>query len=141
MKLKFNEFNGNYEIIHNGFSWVSDGRKPQITIRGKNKKGKYISKVCSLQSARKKETETSESKTVTVYSDFVAFGKILPFRLICTAEIINENTVEFSLKAENETGYDIEAVYFPAPFNSKRKGKIHIMLTRCDRDLSCLTVR
>ena len=94
MKLNFNEFNGNYEIIHNGFSWVSDGRKPQITIRGKNKKGKYISKVCSLQSARKKETETSESKTVTVYSDFVAFGKILPFRLICTAEIINENIVE-----------------------------------------------
>lgn len=123
MKLNFNEFNGNYEIIHNGFSWVSDGRKPQITIREKNKKGKYISKVCSLQSARKKETETSESKTVTVYSDFVAFGKILPFRLICTAEIINENTVEFSLKAENETDYDIQAVYFPAPFNSKRKGK------------------
>lgn len=76
-----------------------------------------------MQSARKKETETTESKTVTVYSDFVAFGKILPFRLICTAEIINENTVEFSLKAENETDYDIQAVYFPAPFNSKHKGK------------------
>ncbi len=123
MKLSFNKSNGNYEIIHNGFSWVSDGRKAYITVRQKNNKGKYISKDCSLRSARKKETEISENRTVTVYSDFVAFGKKLPFRLICTAEIINENTVEFSLKAENETGYDIEAVYFPAPFNSKRKGR------------------
>ncbi len=123
MRLNFNKSNGNYEIIHNGFSWVSDGRKAYITVRQKNNKGKYISKDCSLQSARKKETEISENKTVTVYSDFAAFGKKLPFRLICVAEIINKNTVEFSLKAENETGYDIEAVYFPAPFNSKRKGK------------------
>ncbi len=123
IKIGYNESNGNYEIIHNGFSWVSDGRKAYITVRQKNNKGKYISKDCSLRSARKKETETSENKTVTVYSDFVAFGKKLPFSLICTAEIINENTVEFSLKAENETGFDIEAVYFPAPFNSKRKGK------------------
>ncbi len=123
MKLSFNKSNGNYEIIHNGFSWVSDGRKAYITVRQKNNKGKYISRDCSLRSARKKETEISENRTVTVYSDFVAFGKKLPFRLICTAEIINENTVEFSLKAENETGYDIEAVYFPAPFNSKRKGR------------------
>lgn len=27
------------------------------------------------------------------------------------------------MKAENETDYDIQAVYFPAPFNSKHKGK------------------
>ncbi|MBQ2903781.1 MAG: hypothetical protein IJE48_05220 [Clostridia bacterium] len=123
MKLNFSKSNGSYEIIHNGFSWVSDGRKAYITVRQKNNKGKYIGKDCSLQSARKKETEISDNKTVTVYSDFAAFGKKLPFSLICTAEIISDNTVEFSLKAENETGYDIEAVYFPAPFNSKHKGK------------------
>ena len=69
MKLSFNKSNGNYEIIHNGFSWVSDGRKAYITVRQKNNKGKYISKDCSLRSARKKETEISENKTVTVYSD------------------------------------------------------------------------
>ncbi|MBQ3006669.1 MAG: hypothetical protein IJD78_03810 [Clostridia bacterium] len=123
MKLNFSKSNGSYEIIHNGFSWVSDGRKAYITVRQKNNKGKYISKNCFLQSARKKETEISDNKTVTVYSGFTAFSKKLPFSLICTAEIISDNTVEFSLKAENETSYDIEAVYFPAPFNSKHKGK------------------
>lgn len=123
MKLNFNKSNGNYEIIHNGFSWISDGRKPRITVRTKNKKGKEKSVVLSLQSAQKKHTDSSENKTTTVYSDFVACGRKLPFSIICTAVITNENTVEFSLKAENESDYDIQAVYFPAPFNSKRKGK------------------
>ena len=123
MELKFNETNGSYEIIHSGFSWVSDGRMPQITIHTKNKKGKEKRVVKPLQSAGKKCTEASNGKTTTVYSDFTAFGKKLPFSLICTAEILDDNTVEFSLRAENETGYDIQAVYFPAPFNSKKKGK------------------
>ncbi|MGN0528580.1 MAG: DUF5696 domain-containing protein, partial [Eubacterium sp.] len=51
-----------------------------------------------------------------------AFGKLLNFTLILTAKITGEDTAEFSVKAENETGYDIQAVYFPAPFNSKKKG-------------------
>lgn len=123
MKIDFNKSNGNYEIIYKGFSWISDGRKPYITVRMKNKKGKYISTVRPLQSAAEKQTEITDSKTVVRYSGFRAFGKRLGFSLICTAEIINENTVEFSLKAENETDYDIQAVYFPAPFNSKKKGK------------------
>lgn len=123
MKLNFNKRNGNYEIIYKGFSWVSDGRRPSVTIRKKNKNGKYISCVCSFRSAKKKHTEATDRKVVTTYSDFVAFGKKLPFSLICTAEILSENTVEFSLKAENETGYDIQAAYFPAPFNSKTRGK------------------
>lgn len=123
MKLNFNKTNGNYEIIHNGFSWISDGRKPYITVCKKNKKGKLIIVERSLRSAAEKQTEITDNKTVTRYSGFTVFGKQLPFSLVCTAEIINENTVEFSLKAENETAYDIQAVYFPAPFNSKKKGK------------------
>lgn len=35
IKLNFSTFSGNYEITHNGFSWISDGRKPYITIRKK----------------------------------------------------------------------------------------------------------
>ena len=123
MELKFNKSNGSYEIIHNGFSWVSDGRRPQVTIRTKNKNGKERRVVKPLQSAGRKHTEASNGKTTTIYSDFTAFGKKLPFSLICTAEILDDNTVEFSLKAENEEGYDIQAVYFPAPFNSKKSGK------------------
>jgi hypothetical protein len=122
IKIKFNKTNGNYEIVHNGFSWVSDGRKPYIIIRKKIGK-KYISTIRPLWSALKKQSDITEKKIVTRYSDFIAFGKKLPFTLVCTAEVADKNTVDFSLKAENETGYDIQAVYFPAPFNSKTKGK------------------
>lgn len=37
IKLNFSKFSGNYEIAHNGFSWISDGRKPYITIRKKSR--------------------------------------------------------------------------------------------------------
>lgn len=122
MQLIFNKRNGNYEITHKGFSWVSDGRKPYIEIR-KKFGDKYIKTVRHLNTAMKKKTEYSENKVVTRYSDFVAFGKKLPFTIVCTAEITAENSVTFSIKAENETGYDIQAAYFPAPFNSKKKGQ------------------
>lgn len=122
IKLNFNSFSGKYEIEHNGFSWISDGRKPYITIR-KKVGDKYIAISRPFWSALKKKTKFSEKKIVTSYSDFTAFGKKLPFTLVCTAEITGENTVEFSLKAENEEGYDIQAVCFPAPFNSKIKSK------------------
>ena len=122
IKLSCSRKNGDYEIIHKGFSWVSDGRKPYIIIRKKIGE-KYISTFRLLSSALRKETQQSPTKIVRRYSDFVAFGKKLPFTLVCTAEITGTDTVEFSLKAENETGYDIQAVYFPAPFNSKVSGK------------------
>lgn len=122
MQLNFNKRNGNYEITHKGFSWVSDGRKPYIEIR-KKFGDKYIKTIRHLNTAMKKKTEYSENKVVTRYSDFVAFGKKLPFTIVCTAEITAENSVTFSIKAENETGYDIQAAYFPAPFNSKKKGQ------------------
>ena len=122
MQLIFNKRNGNYEITHKGFSWVSDGRKPYIEIR-KKFGDKYIKTVRHLNTAMKKSTEISGNKAVTRYSGFIAFGRKLPFTIICTAEITDENSVTFSIKAENETGYDIQAAYFPAPFNSKKKGK------------------
>lgn len=122
IKLKINEITGDYEVIHKGFSWISDGRAPYIIIR-KKLRGKYISTYRTLYFALKKNFEYSDNKIVTKLSGYVAFGKVLDFTLVLTAEITGENTVEFSLKAENETGYDIQAVYFPAPFNSKKKGK------------------
>ena len=122
LKLKFNSVTGDYEINHKGFSWVSDGRRPYIIIRKKVGK-KYISTYRFLMSALKKTVEKAENRIVCRYENYIAFGKKLPFALICTAEITGDNTVTFSLKAENETGYDIQAVYFPAPFNSKEKGK------------------
>lgn len=121
IKLKINELTGDYEIEHNGFSWVSDGRRPYIILR-KKIGGKYISTYRSLYSALKKTFEYSDDRIVTKLSRFTAFGRVLDFTLILTARITGTDTVEFSLKAENETGYDIRAVYFPAPFNSKKKG-------------------
>lgn len=122
IKLKINELTGDYEIIHNGFSWISDGRAPYIIIR-KKVGGKYISTYRTLYSAPKRKFEYSDNKIIARLSGYVAFGKVLDFTLVLTAKITGEDTAEFSVKAENETGYDIQAVYFPAPFNSKKKGK------------------
>ena len=122
IELKVNELTGDYEVVHKGFSWVSDGRAPYIIIR-KKVGNKYISTYRTLFSAMKKNFEYSKSKIVTKLSGYIAFGKVLDFTLILTAKITNENTVEFSIKAENETGFDIQSVYFPAPFNSKKKGQ------------------
>lgn len=121
IKLNFNSFTGDYEIIHKGFSWVSDGRRPYIIIRKKAGK-KYLSTYRPLSSALKKTVERTAERITCRYEGYIAFGKKLPFSLICTAEITDANAVTFSLKAENETGCDIQAVYFPAPFNSKKKG-------------------
>lgn len=120
--LKINEFTGDYEIIHNGFSWISDGRRPYIILR-KKVGNKYISTYRRLFSALKKTFEYDEEKITVRLSNYFAFGKKLSFTLILTAEITGEDTVEFSLRAENETDYDIQAVYFPAPFNARKKGK------------------
>lgn len=122
IKLKINELTGDYEIIHKGFSWISDGRAPHIIIRKKVGK-KYISTYRTLYSAPKRKFEYSDNKIVARLSGYIAFGKVLDFTLVLTAKITGKNTVEFSIKAENETGYDIQAVYFPAPFNSKKMGK------------------
>ena len=123
IKLTFSPVTGDYEIKHNGFSWVSDGRRPYIILRQKVGK-RYISTFRPLQSALKKQVETTENRVICRYSHFVAFGKLLDFTFVCTAEITGDDTVEFSLREENETGFDVQAVYFPAPFNSKEKGKI-----------------
>ncbi len=122
LQLSYSSVTGDYEIKYNGFSWISDGRRPYIIIR-KKVGGKYIRTFRLLSSALDKKVEKSDNRIVCRYKNYIAFGKKLPFSLICTAEITGENTVEFSVKAENETGYDIQAVYFPAPFNSKAKGK------------------
>lgn len=122
IKLKINEITGDYEVIHKGFSWVSDGRAPYVIIR-KKVGGKYISTYRTLYSAMGRNFEYCDNKIVTRLSGYVAFGKKLDFTLVLTAEITGEDTVEFSLRAENETGFDIQAVYFPAPFNAKKKGK------------------
>lgn len=121
IKLKINEITGDYEVIHNGFSWISDGRAPYIIIR-KKVGGKYISTYRTLYSAPKRKFEYSDNKIITRLSGYVAFGRVLDFTLVLTAKITGDDSAEFSVKAENETGYDIQAVYFPAPFNSKKKG-------------------
>ncbi|MGN0469245.1 MAG: hypothetical protein ACI4GY_11025, partial [Acutalibacteraceae bacterium] len=96
LKLNYNAATGDYEITHKGFSWVSDGRRPYIIIRKKVGK-KYISTYRLLMSALKKTVEKDENRIVCRYENYIAFGKKLPFAIICTAEITGEDTVTFSL--------------------------------------------
>ena len=119
LKISFNEQKDSYEICCNGFSWVNDGRKSFVSVRKKDsKKNKNL----LFKSAKSKKTEYSDNKTVTKYSDFYLDGEKMPFTLVCTAEVVGDNEVIFSLNSENETDYDIQGVFFPAPFNSKAKG-------------------
>ena len=92
--LRQNELTGDYEILHNGFSWVSDGRRPYIILRKKAGK-KYISTYRPLFSALQKRFEYGDDKITAYLSDFVAFGQKLDFTLILTAKITGTDTVEF----------------------------------------------
>lgn len=121
-ELRFNPENLKYEIVHNGFSWVSDGRKPYVLIR-KSCGGKFLFAYRSFSSARKKFAYTKDNKIIVTYSGFTAFGKKLDFTLASYAEVTSGGEVIFSLKALNETDMSIYAAYFPAPFNAKVKNK------------------
>ena len=122
LSLQINERTGDYTVTYHGFSWVSDGRRPYILLRKKAGK-RFLTTYRPLYAAKKKEIIRAEKQIVTRLSGYMAFGKTLPFTLVLTAEITGENEVRFSVKAENETGVDIQAVCYPAPFNAAHGGK------------------
>lgn len=119
LQIAFSEITKKYEITYNGFTWVNEGRPPYVVLRQKAG-GKYLKTLRTLGSALHKDFSYSKNCITAKYSGFVAFGKKLPFTLICTAQITGENTVEFSIKTENECGTDISAACFPGAFNAKR---------------------
>lgn len=121
LKLSCSSATGNYIITYHGFSWVSDGRKPYVILR-KKCGGTYLSTYRPFSSALHKTVRADGKSIVCRFGGFFAFGKKQDFTLVCTAKITGANTVEFSLRAENETGLAIQAVYFPAPFNAKTRG-------------------
>lgn len=121
-ELSFCEKSRNYRITHDGFSWVSQGRRPYIIIRHKAGK-KYLYTYRNFGSAGVKRFHKTGNCITAEYSGFRAFGKKLSFKLICTACITQDGTVTFSLKTENESSMDIHAVYFPAPFNAEKPCK------------------
>lgn len=123
IKLSVNELTGSFEIKHRGFSWVSDGRRPYIILR-KRVKNRYISTYRSLFCAPVRKFEYTDTGITVRLGGYIAFGKRLDFTLVLKAEITGPDTVVFSLNAENETGCDIRAVCFPAPFNSKKSGSV-----------------
>ena len=122
LKINFNEKKNSYEICYDGFSWINDGRKPYVSVCRKNGKKEIVKKL-PFAAAKEIKTEYQKNKIVTRYSDFCFAGKKLPFTLICTAEIADENSVVFSLKSENETEYCIQGAVYPGAFNSKTKGE------------------
>ncbi len=85
LKLKINEITGDYEVIHNGFSWVSYGRRPYIIIR-KKAGNKYVSTYRPLYSDLKKRFTYTADSIVTTLSGYMAFGKLYDFKIILTAK-------------------------------------------------------
>ena len=122
IKISYNEKNDSYEVCYNGFTWINDGKKAFVSVCksiDSNQKNKDI----PFKAAKTRKTDYSDNKIVTRYSDFFLAGEKLPFTLICTVEVKGENKVVFSVTAENETGCEIQGVSFPAPFNSKTRGR------------------
>ena len=122
LQLKFNEKNNSYEICFDGFLWVNDGTKAYVSVYEKKGKGTKVKNI-PFSSAESVKTEYQKDKIVTRYDGFYLSGKKLPFALICTAEIIDSDSVVFSLKSENETEYCIQGAVYPGAFNSKTKGE------------------
>ena len=122
LQLKFNEKNNSYEICFDGFLWMNDGTKAYVSVYEKKGKGTKVKNI-PFSSAESVKTEYQKDKIVTRYDGFYLSGKKLPFALICTAEIIDSDSVVFSLKSENETEYCIQGAVYPGAFNSKTKGE------------------
>ena len=122
LQLKFNEKNNSYEICFDGFLWMNDGAKAYVSVYEKKGKGAKVKNI-PFSSAESVKTEYEKNKIITRYDGFYLSGKKLPFALICTAEIIDSDSVVFSLKSENETEYCIQGAVYPGAFNSKTKGE------------------
>ena len=121
LQLKFNEKNNSYEICFDGFLWMNDGTKAYVSVYEKKGKGTKVKNI-PFSSAESVKTEYEKNKIITRYDGFYLSGKKLPFALICTAEIIDSDSVVFSLMSENETEYCIQGAVYPGAFNSKTKG-------------------
>ncbi len=110
--------NLNYEVVKNGFSWVSQGKPTHIFFQRKVC-GKYLWFPKLFSSARSKVHSVCGNKIVSEFCRFYVLGKRISAKLIVTAEVLGNGKVDFSLEAENESGFDLKAVYFPRPFNAK----------------------
>lgn len=113
---------GNYEIEQNGFTWVGQGRKPYLMLR-KKLFGKYRWFPKPLCFAHKKTHNVTENGIESTYGNFRFFFQKLPFTLIVRAEIAGDGKIDFTAETVNETGMEIEALYFPRPFNAKKYDK------------------
>ncbi|MFV0380389.1 MAG: DUF5696 domain-containing protein [Anaerorhabdus sp.] len=107
-----------YEVINNGYSWISQGRKPHIIFQRKifNKNIWFYK---SFSWAKNKTHEVIDNKIVSSYSGFSILGKKLNVRFQTTVEICENNKVNFSIEAFNEEGENFKCVSFPQPFNAK----------------------
>ena len=114
--------NATYTVERDGFKWHSEGRKPHFYIK-KSLFGKTVWIPKGFGSARNYTVEASQDDITCNYSGFRSFGKKLPFSLVTHARIVSDGSVDFSIEAVNESGNDIKAVYFPAPFNAEKYDK------------------
>ena len=90
--LSLRENKGVYEIEHQGFSWVSEGRKPYVLVR-RNIAGKQIPLYLPFCAAKVKTHKVENDAIVSRYTGFSLAGTRFPFTLVCTAQITDGNTV------------------------------------------------
>lgn len=117
-RLLLDEESLSFTITVDGFSWISQGKSPYITLRKRAGK-KYIKMKRPLSSAAEKDFSASDGRIVLRFGGFSFLGK-RPFTLVCAAEITAASRVVFSVSAENETDFSVDSVFFPGAFNAEK---------------------
>lgn len=97
--LKLLNNNLKYEVIHDGFSWVGQGRKPFVSFNVKMF-GKYMSYRLPFSCALSVKHKTTKNKIISEYSKFPVGFRILPLKLKVTAELLNDGRIDFSVESE-----------------------------------------
>ena len=103
--LKLLNNNLKYEVIHDGFSWIGQGRKPFVSFNVKMF-GKYLSYRLPFFCALSVKHKTTKNKIISEYSKFPVGFRILPLKLKVTAELLNDGRIDFSVESENENDKD-----------------------------------
>lgn len=115
--IKLTSNNLKYQIVKNGFEWVSAGRPPFVTFQ-KKIFGKFMFVFKRFSSAKKINHTITEDSIISTYSGYKILGKKIDVCFTAVAKILGNGKIDFSIKAENEKDMDIRAMHYPSPFNA-----------------------
>lgn len=138
LRILCSHINYDYEVIYNGFSWVSDGRRPYVIIR-KKAGSKYISTYRPFSSALKNQLKQSRTASYAVTVLLSPLERSLISHLSAGLKSRGKILLNFHLKRRTKQAMIFRRYIFPRRLIQKTKAKFRIMLTQCVRASLCPT--